>query len=451
MTDDTGASATSVGDLTALELADLVGDPLDRVLQLTAIGVLAPDADGRYATGDVHRIRVIDGFEAAGVPMDVLVRAQEAGVISVDYYDQLHAPPGRPSRRDYATFRTSIGSRGRLLPLMFGAFGIAEPESTTHLSTADETFLDELAALVESTGQTDLALQTLRQFGEATRRASVAALETYAEVVERMGPEFAGVPSRDRYERVFLPWASIARTMPAIAEWLTRRHGSRAIDDYSISATEEVLMASGYVPRRPDAEPAIAFLDLTGFTDLARIQGDAAAAEVALRLAELATEMASTHHGRLVKLLGDGVLLHFPHVLDAVEASLALLDRLGAAGLPAGHVGVTRGPIVARDGDVFGRTVNLAARISDVAPSGALYVPVDVTPALEESLCRRAGRCDHAAGRGHRRVGTRRGAQNVASSAAAHRRGVVGAPESDRWCTRATADQYEGAILGAGP
>ena len=40
MTDDTAASATSVGDLTALELADLVGDPVDRVLELTAIGVI---------------------------------------------------------------------------------------------------------------------------------------------------------------------------------------------------------------------------------------------------------------------------------------------------------------------------------------------------------------------------------------------------------------------------
>jgi class 3 adenylate cyclase len=68
--------------------------------------------------------------------------------------------------------------------------------------------------------------------------------------------------------------------------------------------------------------------------------------------------------------------------MDAVEASLQLLDRLADADLPQGHVGVTHGPIVARDGDIFGRTVNLAARISDVAPSGELYVPASIGEAL---------------------------------------------------------------------
>jgi class 3 adenylate cyclase len=265
---------------------------------------------------------------------------------------------------------------------MFGAFGIAEPDTTSHLSLEDEAFLEEWAALIEATGEIDLTLQILRQFGESTRRASVAALEGYAQYVERMGPEFEGVPSQDIYDRVFLPWATAARTLPALAEWLTRHHISREIDDYSIQATEQVLAATGYVPSRPGVEPAVAFLDLTGFTTLTQERGDAIAAEVALRLADLASRIATAHRGRVVKLLGDGVLSQFANVMDAVEASLQLLDRLADADLPQGHVGVTHGPIVARDGDIFGRTVNLAARISDVAPSGELYVPVSIGEAL---------------------------------------------------------------------
>ena len=79
--------------LTGEELADLVGDPVERIQELTGIGVIQPDQEGWYSSGDVHRIRVIDGFEAAGVPLDVLVQSQAAGIISVDYYYQLHAPP----------------------------------------------------------------------------------------------------------------------------------------------------------------------------------------------------------------------------------------------------------------------------------------------------------------------------------------------------------------------
>ena len=312
---------------------------------------------------------MIDLFEAAGVPLDVLIAAQAAGVISVDYYDQLHAELAPPSTRRYEAFKADLGSRGHLLPAMFAAFGIAEPDPTSHLSVEDEAVIEEWAALIDATGQTDLTLGIFRQFGESGRRSSVAALEAYAVVTEQMGPEFAGVPSQEVYERVFLPWAKAARSLPALAEWLTRHHMSRAIDDYSIRGTEQVLAESGYVPERPTVEPAVAFLDLTGFTSLTHERGDAIAAEMAMRLADLASRAVATHRGRVVKLLGDGVLMQFPDIVEAVEASLDLMDRLAASDLPPGHVGITEGPIVARDGDIFGRTVNLAARISDVAPS----------------------------------------------------------------------------------
>ena len=110
---DPDPTTTSSARLTPQELADLVGDPVERVQQLTALGVLQPDDAERYAPGDAHRVRVIDGFEAAGVPLDTLVRAQAAGIISVDYYDQLHAAPGRPSKRDYQTFKDGLGPAGR--------------------------------------------------------------------------------------------------------------------------------------------------------------------------------------------------------------------------------------------------------------------------------------------------------------------------------------------------
>ena len=74
--------------------------------------------------------------------------------------------------------------------------------------------------------------------------------------------------------------------------------------------------------------------------------------------------------------------MHFPGVVEAVETALDLMDQLDASDLPPGHVGISQGPIVARDGDIFGRTVNLAARISDVTPSGQLYIPASIGHAL---------------------------------------------------------------------
>ena len=119
--------------------------------------------------------------------------------------------------------------------------------------------------------------------------------------------------------------------------------------------------------------------------DAARLteeQGDEVAAAVALRLGDLTVESVAARGGRVVKLLGDGVLIRFDHLTDAVDATLEVLAALPAAGMPTGHAGVTSGPLIARDGDVFGRTVNMAARIADAAPDGRLWVPLAVAGRL---------------------------------------------------------------------
>ena len=116
------------------------------------------------------------------------------------------------------------------------------------------------------------------------------------------------------------------------------------------------------------------FADLAGYTRITEEQGDERAARVALRLAELAVDAAREHDGRLVKLLGDGVMLHFASPRDAVDAALDLVEAVDRAGLPSAHIGIDAGRVIVRDGDYFGHTVNLASRISARAGSGDVLV-----------------------------------------------------------------------------
>jgi adenylate cyclase len=64
-------------------------------------------------------------------------------------------------------------------------------------------------------------------------------------------------------------------------------------------------------------------------------------------------------------------------------ATAEVMAALASAGLPNGHAGITHGPVIEREGDVFGRTVNLAARLSDRAPDGEIYVTAEVVTAIE--------------------------------------------------------------------
>ena len=99
-----------------------------------------------------------------------------------------------------------------------------------------------------------------------------------------------------------------------------------------------------------------------------------AAAALATRLAALADDVALRHAGRLVKLLGDGVMLHFPRPVDALNAAIELHRSMHPAGLPATHIGIDAGALIRRDSDFYGRTVNIAARLAGVAGPNEILV-----------------------------------------------------------------------------
>jgi len=364
------------------ELALRLGVPPDRVDRLADSATIERDADGRFDLGDVHRLRLLLAFEAAGVPLDALVEASRGGTISLRYYDQLHPLPGPLSGHSYTEFRASAGPAGANLAPLFAALGVAEPDASSRLTAEDEALLADMLAAIDETGHPDLALRAIRMLGDGARRAADGALATYREAVGRIGDDVAGLPVDEVFERVLRPWGRFARRSGAYAEWLSVRHLTRAIDEYSVSETERILEDAGYVAPRLEAPPAVAFIDLTGFTRLTEERGDEVAATIAMRLGEVTTDTVRGHGGRVVKLLGDGVLVRFDDASAAADASLDLLAALVAAGLPSGHAGLASGPLIARDGDIFGRTVNLAARIADATPDGHLYAPEAVATAL---------------------------------------------------------------------
>ena len=76
-------------------------------------------------------------------------------------------------------------------------------------------------------------------------------------------------------------------------------------------------------------------------------------------------------------------MFHFPDPGQAVLCSLDLVDQAAEAGMPPAHVGVNAGPVVFRDGDYFGRTVNIASRIAGKAGPGEVLVSESVVGASD--------------------------------------------------------------------
>ena len=91
------------------------------------------------------------------------------------------------------------------------------------------------------------------------------------------------------------------------------------------------------------------------------------------------------HHGRIVKTMGDGLLVEFASVVDALrcaaEVQAAMAERNAA--VPCDYwiefrIGVNVGDVVVEDGDIFGDGVNIAARLEGLAEPGGICVSARV-------------------------------------------------------------------------
>jgi adenylate cyclase len=117
------------------------------------------------------------------------------------------------------------------------------------------------------------------------------------------------------------------------------------------------------------------FADLVGFTALAELEGDDRALEVALGLQRRVRGMLEEHSAEQVKAIGDGLMLRCTEPRAAVLLGLRLVEEIrGDNGFPPVRVGIHTGPALASEGDWYGRTVNVAARLCSVAPGGEVMV-----------------------------------------------------------------------------
>ena len=124
-----------------------------------------------------------------------------------------------------------------------------------------------------------------------------------------------------------------------------------------------------------DAEHTFLFADLSGFTALTEVHGDEEAADLAAGFfAEIRAQLAG-FRGEEVKTIGDAVMIRCDSAYDAIGLALRIVQDVGShPGFPSVRVGLHTGAAVERNGDWFGGTVNLAARISGQAAGGEVLL-----------------------------------------------------------------------------
>lgn len=369
--------------LTAEQVAQSAGVPTEFVTRLAEAQLIRPDGAGLHELGDVSRVQLARVFQEGGMDVDALVWATSHNILyGLDWVTDMW-PAGAQTGRTYHQFADSLGEQGSLLPSVYAAFGVAEPTPETLMSRdAEEAITGFLDLWLMVDGRREVLLRAARIAGEGIRRTQIATLDLFDEAGGAPPQRIArGLPM----DEATMPASRMNPMLTKLFVWLQGRHSEHQIFDRVVSGVERGLRDAGRLERPDDEPPAIAFVDLAHYTELTQLEGDQSAAEFATLLQALAEAAARRHRGRVVKLLGDGVMLRFDSAREAVNAIVELMGEMVAAGLPAGHAGIAAGPMVSKDGDVYGHTVNVAARVAAHAAAGQILLPASSAEAVAKA------------------------------------------------------------------
>ena len=190
----------------------------------------------------------------------------------------------------------------------------------------------------------------------------------------------AGDTERDLGLRYAEAVEQLAPMMDPLLTYVLRLH---LLELVRSDVVDRATLSSG---RFPDAtQVAVCFADLVGFTRL----GEEIAADELERVAGRLTEMASEEAAgpvRFVKTIGDAVMLVSPEPQPLLDAALNLVERAGDEGerFPRLRAGVATGQALRRGGDWYGRPVNLASRVTEIARAGSVLATGEVRERLDE-------------------------------------------------------------------
>jgi adenylate cyclase len=353
------------------EVAERANVPEEFVRYLIAVGAL-PSQDAEFGARDVRRARLLHSWQAAGLSVETIMELVDRGALSLAFLD---APVMATPERLDTSYEQVAADRGvpvAFLQAVHQALGFAPPDPGARAGEDDLTMLD-VAELFRGAGVGDDAtLRLLSAYADSLRRIAKAEADYYEANIERPLRR-RGLDEPQLIEFGTRLGDRVIELLERAIFMLYRRHREHVWTEHAINHVEEALERMGLQERVPQP-PAICFVDLAGYTQLTEERGDEVAAHVAGRLAALVNDISRSRGGRPVRWLGDGGMFYFRESGTAVIAGLDVVERAPAADLPPAHVGIHTGPVISQDGDVYGRTVNLAARIAAYARAGQVVV-----------------------------------------------------------------------------
>ncbi|HET9611091.1 MAG TPA: adenylate/guanylate cyclase domain-containing protein [Acidimicrobiales bacterium] len=315
-----------------------------------------------------------------GCTADELARAEREGTLPLLAVERLIVPDVPVHDLDAVVERTGLDPAHVLDLWRTLGYPVPRPGEVAFTDT-DVEILGEISRFMASDlASAALVMQMSRVIGSSMARiasAQVDALSARARLAARQeaAGELSEAPSEaPSDERVVASARALLPIVPRVLAAAWRRHLQAAV-------RRRLSMAeAGEGPLG-----VVGFADLVGFTALSQQVGDDELTAIVDQFEQLAFDVVTANDGRVVKMIGDEVMFTVDSPAAAAEIGLALAEGTrGADELSDLRVGLAHGPLLEREGDLYGPVVNLASRITAIAFPGSIVVSESLRDRLRD-------------------------------------------------------------------
>ncbi|WHS27457.1 adenylate/guanylate cyclase domain-containing protein [Auritidibacter ignavus] len=299
--------------------------------------------------------------------------------------EELIGGPRKLNRRQLAQKLGVSALSVRKLGRALGFPNVSEEEPVFTNSDAD-AFATMIDLVRRGILNEETAISLSRSIGQMTDRMVVWQIEALVE--DKMNAEGLSDPQARREVVQMLP--RVVDSLEEVMAYSYKRQLNSALQRLAVRV-EAGLAASARGrdgTEDDDSLPlarAVGFADMVSYTSLSRTMSERTLAQMVQRFENRCAEIISVGGGHLVKTVGDEVLFNAETPEDGAEISLALSKALSDDPvLPSARVSLVWGRVLSRLGDIYGPTVNLAARLTALADPGTVLVDQMASNALAD-------------------------------------------------------------------
>ncbi|TSI18907.1 adenylate/guanylate cyclase domain-containing protein [Brevibacterium aurantiacum] len=269
---------------------------------------------------------------------------------------------------------------------MWRALGMSQTDGTEKAYTVSDAHALRMWAKPVADGLIDqgTALSLARAIGQTTDRLVVWQMETLVDFLT----EEKGLTDPEARRDALQVVEDMVDPLQKMLTYSWRRNLAEVMGRLNVNVSDGLAIDNrqGWYDSSMPLARAVGFIDLVSYTRLSQKMEPRQLANLVQEFQGMAYNIVATGGGRVIKTVGDEVFFAAETPLGGAEIAMTLMERVTAAeDLPQARVGFVWGRVLSRLGDIFGSSVNLAARLTAVADPGTIFTDEDTARVLSAS------------------------------------------------------------------